>query len=148
MATLKLKIDGLRDLEDLDRRAITFSIFLSNIRTRFPGFEWLSTPPTAVPKGFNPLHYMIFLVLCDFLQPESSLSTIDAVNCILEAFPDREVEYGAIIIVCLELAAQIPYHHPSQHKLARLLWSMGRSTERLNKGGWNVSGGRALPRNC
>ncbi|KAK1765201.1 hypothetical protein QBC33DRAFT_571765 [Phialemonium atrogriseum] len=137
MVTLKLNIDALGDLGNLDRQANTFSSFLSDIRTKVPRFKWLSTPPTAVPEGFHALHYMIFLVFCDFLQPESSLSTSDAVNCILKAFPGHEVDYGAIIIVCLELAAQIPYHHPSQQKLARLLWCMGRSTERLNQGGWN-----------
>lgn len=139
MATLELNIDELKHTEPLDAPVNPFSKFLSHLRTKFPVFKWPVPTPTVVPEGFNPPDYMIFIVLQDFLQPTSSISTCDAVDCILGIFPSGIDQRGSIIGVSLELAAQIPYYHPSQQKLARLLWAVGTNTHRFDKDKWSVS---------
>lgn len=74
----------------------------------------------------------VFIILRDFLQPNTALSLELVVKSLSDLLPDNASEstevysFGA---VCLDLAQQIPYHHPSHQKMARLLESMGSSTK-------------------
>lgn len=73
-----------------------------------------------------------FIILRDFLQPNTTLSFDTVVKSLLDLLPEdasgsSEVySFGAI---CLDLAEQIPYHHPSHQKMARLLEYIGQSTK-------------------
>ena len=72
------------------------------------------------------IHYedRMFEILRDFLQPDSALSTRETALDLLALIPDGNNysdEACMFADTCLELAQQIPYHHPSQFKLADLL---------------------------
>jgi len=92
-----------------------------------------SEPDEKFPGGYLQIDWEIFLVLQDFLQPHSRLSTDEAVDKIIALFPNSCSNLRAINDVCLELAEEIPYYHPSQLKLVRLLWLIGRNHTRIEK---------------
>lgn len=66
------------------------------------------------------------------------MSLKDATNCAVDVFPKNYTDMRSLNYVCTELAEQIPYDHPSQLKLARFLWSMGRSDRRILNSGLQV----------
>jgi hypothetical protein len=73
-----------------------------------------------------------FRLLCDFLQPDTKLtmeSTAEAILDLLPADNPRSLEVDCLGKTCINLASQIPYHHPSQVKLAAFLEHMGDSTK-------------------
>lgn len=76
--------------------------------------------------------HKVFKILRVFLQPNTVVTQQSAANSILDLLPDKapestEVwEFGEL---CIELAEQIPYHHPSQLKLVGLLHYLGMSTK-------------------
>ncbi|KAK2768831.1 hypothetical protein FQN54_000691 [Arachnomyces sp. PD_36] len=82
----------------------------------------------------------VFLILRDFLQPRSSKSLDETVKSILNLLPENAPESDEVWCVgqvILELADQIPYYHPSQVKLARVMEQLCRSkktTEANHKG--------------
>lgn len=60
-------------------------------------------------------------ILRDFLQPDTKLSLQEAAKAILVLIPANASGYAEVCSfgeICVELAEQIPYHHPSQLKLA------------------------------
>jgi hypothetical protein len=67
----------------------------------------------------------IFLVLRDFLQPNTSISLSNAVDCVLKEFPVSEDfpvtddDIFNLACICVELAEQIHYYHSAHEKLAR-----------------------------
>ncbi|KAF7594723.1 hypothetical protein BBP40_008430 [Aspergillus hancockii] len=65
----------------------------------------------------------VFRILDDFLQPDTETSLEVAVKAILEFIPDAPLSDEVALVgdIVLELAQQIPYHHPSQVKLARVM---------------------------
>jgi len=139
MAEIDFKLDPLQnDDEETRSESVPFSDFVSGIQANVRTSQWLSSVSAIIPLGVPPPEYMAFLVLREFLQPTSPLSINEAVQCLLEIFPKGNVEDEVVVIVSMDMAKQIPYHHSSHQKLARLLWSYGRSTARLDKGGWNV----------
>jgi hypothetical protein len=79
----------------------------------------------------------VFIILRDFLQPDSTLSVESATQSILDLLPENAPlsdEIWSFGEVCFELAEQIPYYHPSQLKFARLLEYIGRSTKVNQRG--------------
>ena len=80
----------------------------------------------------DPYEDKTFAILHDYLQPDTRLSLKSTANSILDLLPDNE-PYSTTVYVfgglCIELAEQIPYHHPSQLKLAELLRYIGMSTK-------------------
>lgn len=69
-------------------------------------------------------------ILRDFLQPDSKVSLHEISREILALIPANAVnnaEVGSFGEICVELAEQIPYDHPSQLKLAQLLHSLSHS---------------------
>jgi hypothetical protein len=92
----------------------------------------------SIPRQFSPSDYKVFLILRDFLQPDSTVTLHDAVNRVLEVFPDQYHNLRPINGVCFELAEQVPYLHPSQHKLAAVLYSVGKNPRRIEKSRFKV----------
>ena len=71
-------------------------------------------------------------ILHDYLQPNSVLSVEAIRDQIIALLPDKapmSPEMLAVVRTFLELAEQIPYHHPSQLKLVDLLVYLGQSTK-------------------
>ncbi len=69
-------------------------------------------------------------ILRDFLQPDTKMSAKTAVVSLLALIPSNASAYAEVCSfggICVELAEQIPYHHPSQQKLVQLLQSLSRS---------------------
>lgn len=73
----------------------------------------------------------IFMILKEFLQPNTDLSLESVARDILAMLPDNALSPDTLAFgrLCLELAEQIPYYHPSHVKLARLVERMGRCTK-------------------
>ncbi|KIH90541.1 hypothetical protein SPBR_09042 [Sporothrix brasiliensis 5110] len=98
-----------------------------------PQSPW-KAPPFTGGTGYT--ERKIATLLCDFLQPDSKLSNDEVVTSILALIPanapsSRELQsFGAL---CVGLAEQVPYHHPSQLKFARLLRMLAKSPKFLNK---------------
>lgn len=73
-----------------------------------------------------------------FLQPQSEVSIHDAVQSILTHLPaDKPYsdEGFALAALVVEVAVQIPYQHPSQARLVRLLKYLTRSRSTVGGGG-------------
>ena len=65
-----------------------------------------------------------FRILSDYLQPNTTLALNSTALLLLDLLPDdtpQSSEVSSFGDTCIELAEQIPYHHPSQIKLAGLL---------------------------
>jgi len=119
-----------------DQRSL--SAFFSRVKSVFPKFLICTTDPEYIPTEYSIGDYKLFIILRDFVQPNSTLALIDAVRLTLQINPngDDVVEVTGVVF---ELAEQIPYHHPGQQKLARFLWSVGRSEERIQRRGDKAS---------
>ncbi|CAJ2504816.1 Uu.00g122100.m01.CDS01 [Anthostomella pinea] len=68
----------------------------------------------------------VYEVIDSYLQPSSSSSVIDAAQSVAKLLPEPPVPEESeplsdLWILCLEITFQIPYNHPSQIKLARLV---------------------------
>jgi len=80
----------------------------------------------------DPLANKTLRILQGFLQPSSRLTIKDTAQSILalltkDAPVSTEVwDFGE---TCIEIAEQIPYHHPSQIKLAALFEELGKSSK-------------------
>lgn len=137
MATLKLNIDALKFPEPEDANVggkVGKNKMRSRLVSKIKPQSTFSTVPTleniSVPKGHLPEQWGVFQILEDFLQPGSASSLQEAANHAIEIFVRAGWDYAnmrALNVVCTELAEQIPYNHPSQLKLARFLWVVGRS---------------------
>ncbi len=139
MAAIEFSFDGLKNADDETQwKGVPFSDFVSGIKAKVRSSQWLSSVSAIIPENITPPEYMVFLVLCEFLQPTNPMSVNEAIQCFLEIFPQGDVEDAATVVVGQDMAKQIPYRHSGHQKLARLLWSYGRSTARIDKGGWNV----------
>lgn len=64
----------------------------------------------------------VFQTLNDLLQPESETSPECAIKAILADVPDAPLSNEVMVVgdIIIEIAEQIPYHHPSHVKLARV----------------------------
>ena len=75
------------------------------------------------PSG-DPSLDKTFALLRDFLQPESILTLEFTARSIEDLLPEKAPLSTEIWIfgeTCVDIAEQIPYHHPSHLKLAALL---------------------------
>ena len=80
---------------------------------------------TTEDVGENAFVDKHFYLLQSYLQPDTSL-TLDATSQkILDSIPEEKPSMSQEVWLfgelCIELAEQIPYHHPSQIRLADLL---------------------------
>ncbi|KAL2841845.1 hypothetical protein BJY01DRAFT_236210 [Aspergillus pseudoustus] len=93
-----------------------------SLHLKLEGFD----EPSDLEKSSNPtsLDFRVFQVLNDFLQPSTTTSLDFAVQAILALLPENAPESSEVWSagsVFVEIAGQIPYHHPSQLKLATLI---------------------------
>ncbi|OBT80655.1 hypothetical protein VF21_00499 [Pseudogymnoascus sp. 05NY08] len=134
MAALELHIKELKY-----RGAFIGNEDQSNRRARLSSLLALFKPrPTPqadldIPEGYDSIDFKLFLVLCDFLQPDSTISPIDAAERAIDVFPHKYPDLRQLISVCFAIAEQISYHHPSQLKLVGFLWLVGRSARHFEK---------------
>lgn len=84
------------------------------------------------------LAHKTFHILHDFLQPDTASTLETTAQSILDLLPEN-APYGHEVWIlgetCIEIAEQIPYHHPSQLKLAALLDYIGMSPKLGKIGG-------------
>ena len=84
----------------------------------------------------DPYELKTFAILRDYLEPDSQLRLESTAASILNLLPEKDPNHGSEVYdfsgLCIELAEQIPYHHPSQLKLVELLAHIGMS-DRLGK---------------
>jgi hypothetical protein len=104
-------------------------------------FSFLKPQPIAedppnfifVPETYNEDDYLNMLVMQDFLQPNSTMTFEEAVGRVVDVYANYGHDIRSFGTFCLTISEQIPYSHPSQSKLTRLVWLLGRSPERLEK---------------
>ncbi|KAK1762555.1 hypothetical protein QBC33DRAFT_461266, partial [Phialemonium atrogriseum] len=80
--------------------------------------------------------HKVAAILKDFLQPDSKTSLESAAKSLLVLIPTNASEHAEVCSfgeICVELAEQIPYHHPSQLKLVQLLHYLSRSPKFMYK---------------
>ena len=74
----------------------------------------------------------LFPILRGFLQPDTTTTLELTANSILDLLPENHPHSSDVLSfgeLCIELVEQIPYHHPSQLKLAGLVEYLGMSTK-------------------
>lgn len=138
MSSLQLNIDALKfpDVPESDKyisKPRKLSNLVRNKLAKPAGTKSTTVALPAVPKKHTPDQWHIFQALNDFLQPGSSVTLFEAVKKVVDVFPDGSPDFKSLNHVATELAEQIPYHHPSQIKLVRLICYFGRSEERMRK---------------
>ena len=92
----------------------------------------MSSLDLKVEPPLSTLEGKLFPILRDFLQPDNTLtvdSTAVKVLALLPAADPHSTDIWSFGRLCIELAEQIPYHHPSQLKLSALFESLSRSTQ-------------------
>lgn len=135
MAALEFNIDALKFTE---AQIAAVDKPWSEISSSLNSKSKSSSVDVQIPKEYNPLDYLVYLILRDFLQPGSSISLDAATHRILDVFPDGYMHLRSINTVFCELASQIPYYHSSQHKLATLLHCIAGDKSRITKSGYKV----------
>ena len=93
------------------------------------GLEDPETPENHVTEWRS-----VFAILCDYVQPDSTLSLDEAVDRAAEFYVDsyRKSPINHISII---LGDQIPYDNPAQTKLAYFLQALGKSGKWFAKSG-------------
>jgi hypothetical protein len=145
MSKLQLKLKGWgtenqpTESIDTDASVSTESKPISRFDDGEFGYRYVETTEYSQEK--------VFQVLNDYLQPDTKMSLDSAVHSILALLPEKEplsTEVWSVGEVVLQLAEQIPYHHPSQIKLARLMEGLTRSpkftTELSEPVSWHEEG--------
>ena len=88
------------------------------------------------PMPIDPYSLKTFAILRDYLEPDTQSSLESTACSILNLLPEKDPNHGIEVRsfsdLCIEIAEQIPYHHPSQLKLVELLAYIGMS-EKLGK---------------
>lgn len=120
MASLKLRLE---DYEGQDFKGLVSSM-KSKLSHESSAYKTVGTTGYSDTK--------VFRILEDFLQPDSKKSLVSTVQSILALIPENaslSTEAYAVGEVFLELAEQIPYQHPSQIKLVRVIEQLSRSAK-------------------
>ena len=79
----------------------------------------------------SPYSLKTFAILRDYLEPDTQSTLESTASSILNLMPEKDPHQGiegrSFSDLCIEMAEQIPYHHPSQLKLVELLAYIGMS---------------------
>lgn len=129
MSALNLQLDVLDDAEMKDSTSQG-----SIVRTAAGLLKPFKSVKEA-SKGIN-AELKFANLLRDYVQPGDKRSVEDIANEILAILPangQHSTEMSAFAQLCVEIAVQIPYHHPSQMKLAYLLQYLARSPKFVSK---------------
>lgn len=87
-------------------------------------------------KGSRPLDTKLATTLSEYIRPQSQVSLQSAAQSILASLPaDKPYsdEGFALATLVVEVAAQIPYQHPSHARLVRLLKYLTRSPKLVSR---------------
>ena len=83
------------------------------------------------PIPIDPYSLKTFAILRDYLEPDTQLTLESTAGSILNLLPEKDPHHGIEVRsfsdLFIEMAEQIPYHHPSQLKLVELLAYIGMS---------------------
>jgi hypothetical protein len=93
-------------------------------------------PRNVLAGGTNYSEAKVAAILRDFLQPDTKTSLQEAASFLLAPIPANASGHAEVCSfggICVELAEQIPYHHPSQLKLVQLLHYLSRSPKFMDK---------------
>lgn len=138
MSSLSLAIDavdnaslcGIKD--EPYKKPNMLKIWIKSILTRqrrpLPRNLWTGRTEFTQPK--------VAAILRDFLQPDSKTSLESAVKSLLVLIPTNASGYAEVCSfgeMCVEIAEQIPYNHPSQLKLVQLLHYLSQSPKFIYK---------------
>ncbi|KAF7169899.1 hypothetical protein CNMCM6106_004769 [Aspergillus hiratsukae] len=99
---------------ELQRRGYEHEILDDDFRYRYVGRM----------ESMDYIEDEVFQILNDYLQPDTKTHVDSAVKSILALLPENNPfspKVWKVGEVVLQLAEQIPYHHPSQFKLARVM---------------------------
>jgi hypothetical protein len=141
MGSLELKLEPWADEDELQPESNSEdhksemppeskpnSSILSSLKSKL-GYKPTEKPKLRVTRISQDPY---FRILRDYLQPDSATSIKSAVQSLTALLPEVGSSKGEVYHfgeVCFELAQQIPYHHPSHLKFARLLEELGWSTK-------------------
>jgi hypothetical protein len=92
--------------------------------------------PTVWVGGTGYTEAKVASILRDFLQPDSKTTLQSAAQSLLVLIPSNassNAEVRSFGDICVELAEQIPYDHPSQLKLVGLLQYLSTSPKFLDR---------------
>ena len=91
--------------------------------------------PTENPNTVSDLEAKLAVILRDYLQPDSKSELEIVADSILGLLPSkaRYRDEFPLAYLCMEIAQQIPYHHPAQAKLVLLLHYLAQSPKFLTK---------------
>lgn len=99
-------------------------------------------PRECFTSGIEYSDARVAAILRDFLQPGTKLSLREAAASLLDLIPANasgDAEVCSFGVICVELAEQIPYHHPSQLKFTQLLSYLSMSPKFVDRRLLNVS---------
>lgn len=99
-------------------------------------------PRAILAGGTDYSEARVAAILRDFLQPETKLSLQEVAKSILVLIPANAAGNAEVFSfgeICVELAEQIPFDHPSQLKLAQLLHHLSMSPKFMYKYSLGVS---------
>lgn len=111
------------------RRTSAMSTMMSTVKSKLSGGE-LTEKDTSFASTYS--DEGVFTVLRDFLQPDTTLSVESVIELLTARLPENAPESSEVYsmgTVFVDMAEQIPYHHPSHQKMARLLGYLGNSTK-------------------
>ena len=92
------------------------------------GLEDPETPENHVTEWRS-----VFAILCDYVQPDSTLSLDEAVDRAAEFYTDGYQKNSPINQISIILGDQIPYDNLAHTKLAHFLIALGESRKWLAK---------------
>jgi len=93
-------------------------------------------PRSVWAGGTNYSEAKVAAILRDFLQPDTKVAPKEAATSLLVLIPKNAAEHAEVCSfgeICVELAEQIPYHHPSQLKFTQLLYHLSVSPKFISK---------------
>lgn len=132
MAALNLTFEGFQDPNIEAARFKATTAPLPESENQSTAYKYVRTTEFSESR--------VFLILRSFLQPSKTKSVEETVELILELFPENAPdsnEVACVGSVIMELADQIPYHHLSHIKLARVMEELCRS-DKTTKANYKV----------
>ncbi|KAL1872447.1 hypothetical protein VTK73DRAFT_1525 [Phialemonium thermophilum] len=132
MATLHFKSESLGESDSLGEKSPTPKPPSKKTWSNFlVGSSRRNTEKNTAYRNANGVvpeyDRKIFAILSDFLQPYSQMTISSAATAVLDLLPSNaplSTEVWVTGELVLELAEQIPYNHPSQVKLAKMMEQM------------------------
>ncbi|BCS18854.1 DUF3632 domain-containing protein [Aspergillus puulaauensis] len=137
---LHLKLEGPLEESEIEKPSNELPTppkptFLASLWDKFKGTKKSKRPDTyARTTSYSDDKF--FLILNDFLQPETTKSLNETVQSLLALLPENAPGSGEIYSageIIIEIAEQIPYSHPSQWKLIALVEQLSTKDKFLSK---------------